>query len=180
MSEESKFILCPSCGAILEKGIIYCSYCGANVNEKPKEGFGQKPPQQPFQEQPPKQQVPPQQPHGNYTNRGFGGFGNFGKQESYADQENIYSMDQAELIKRAGTERKIMLANLFSWITFCSSILSPIFFIITMVYVIQARKAAGFMDPRITRAIIYAIVGLVVNIAINIPFFLSFFSQYYG
>ncbi|HUT80032.1 MAG TPA: hypothetical protein VMZ29_02425 [Candidatus Bathyarchaeia archaeon] len=179
MSEESKFILCPSCGAILEKGIIYCSYCGANVNEKPKEGFGQIPPQQPFQEQPPQQPKPPQQPFDDKRSRGFGGFGNFGKQGAYDDQENIYAMDQAELIKRAGVERNIMLATLFSWITFCAWILSPIFFFITVYYVIQARRALGSMDPRLTRAIIYAVVGLVVNLALTLPILLSFISQYF-
>ncbi|NHJ87715.1 MAG: zinc ribbon domain-containing protein [Asgard group archaeon] len=175
MSEESKFILCPSCGAILEKGIIYCSYCGANVNEKPKEGFGQSPPKESFQEKPTGQQVPPQQPHENRTG-GIFGLGGYNRQNAYGDQENVYAMDQTELLKRADAERKIMLATLFSWLTFCAYILSPIFFIITIVYIIQARRALGFMDPRLTRALIYAIVGLVINIAMNIPFFLSIFN----
>ncbi|MHA1212030.1 MAG: zinc ribbon domain-containing protein, partial [Candidatus Heimdallarchaeota archaeon] len=160
MSEEKKFILCPSCGAILEKGVTFCGYCGSNTDDKPKSGFDkeiyekreapshtpQTPPQQPFKQQPQQE---------NYSgNRGFGLFGG-SKQQTYSAADPMSGMSEEEWAKHIDTERKIMRATIFGWITFCSSVLSPIFLIITLVYVFQARKAIGRMDPRLTRALIY-------------------------
>ena len=37
MANESKFIICPGCGALLEKGVQFCGYCGANVEKNKME-----------------------------------------------------------------------------------------------------------------------------------------------
>ncbi|MHA1220921.1 MAG: hypothetical protein ACTSQB_04240, partial [Candidatus Heimdallarchaeota archaeon] len=123
--------------------------------------------QQPFKQQPNQE---------NYSgNRGFCLFGG-SRQQTHSAVDPMSGMSEEEWAKHIDTERKIMRATIFGWITFCSSVLSPIFLIITLVYVFQARKAIGRMDPRLTRALIYAVVGCGINIAINIGLYVTIFQ----
>ncbi|MGC9778734.1 MAG: zinc ribbon domain-containing protein [Candidatus Heimdallarchaeota archaeon] len=45
---EKKFIICASCGALLEKEVQFCGYCGSKVEE-----IKEQPPQQPYTQQQP-------------------------------------------------------------------------------------------------------------------------------
>ena len=148
MSEE-KFIICPNCGALLKKGVQFCGFCGNNVNEK-KSTFP--PPQQPSYSQPPPQQ------YGTSTQTAPGRQPVYVIGTTYGQQE---------------AESKLRLAWIFAWITFCGG--SIIFFILTLYFVMEARKL-GSKSPRLRNAIIVASVGVVLNIALTIGFYIWFYS----
>lgn len=155
MSDDKKFILCPNCGAILEKGIVFCSYCGTNVEEKKKEDIQQRSYQPPVQHQPVRQQ-------NSQYQRGFGQRSTYDSQE----QEFVFG---SEMEKRLNAENKIRQATIFSYLALCIPLISIIFLIITVVLAFQAKKILGFWDPRIVRALVIAVFGTLTD-AINIYF----------
>ncbi|NHJ33518.1 MAG: zinc ribbon domain-containing protein [Asgard group archaeon] len=140
MSEE-KFIICPNCGALLEKGVQFCGFCGSNVEEK-KSSYAQ--PQQPTYSQPLPQQ--------------YGALA-----QSAPGQQNIYAVGDTYSQQQA--ESKLRLGWIFAWITFCGG--SIIFFILTLYFVNDAKKL-GSTSPRLKHAIIVAIIGVILNLAITI------------
>jgi len=146
MSEE-KFIICPNCGALLEKGVQFCGFCGSNVEEK-KSSYAQ--PQQPSYSQPPTQQygAPAQSAPG--------------RQPVYVVGAT-YNQQQAE--------SKLRLAWIFAWMTLCGSIL---FFILTIYFAMEAKKL-GSTSPRIKQSIIIGIIGFLLGTAIQIGLYIWFF-----
>jgi uncharacterized Zn finger protein (UPF0148 family) len=162
MSDDKKFILCPSCGAILEKGIIFCSYCGKNVEESKKEDLEQRSyqPQVQPQPQPTRQQ--------NYQNqRGFG-------QRSMYDRRDQEFVFDGDMEKRLDAENKIRQATIFSYLALCIPYISIIFLIVTVVFSFQAKKILGFWDPRIVRALVIATFGTLTDAVYIFIFFRSF------
>ena len=149
MSEE-KFVICPNCGALLEKGVQFCGFCGSSVVEK-KSSYSQ--PRQPTYQQP-----PPQQQYGAPGQTTYG--------------QPVYVVGAPSREQEA--ESKLRLGWIFAWITFCGG--SLLFFILTLVFVLQAKNL-GSKSPRIRNAIILASVGVVLNTAIIIGFYIWFFSS---
>lgn len=143
MSEE-KFVICPNCGALLEKEVQFCGFCGSNVEEK-RSSYSE--PQQPSYSQPPPQQygAPGQQPV-------------YIVGDSYAQRE---------------ADSKLRLAWIFAWVTFCGG--SIIFFILTILFVTQAKKL-GSKSPRLNHAIIVAVIGVILNIGITIGLYIWIYS----
>ncbi len=143
MSEE-KFIICPNCGALLEKGVQFCGFCGSNAEEK-KSSYSQ--PQQPTYSQPPTQQyrVPAQSAPG---------------------QHPVYVIGATTQQQQA--EAKLRMAGIFAWLTFCGG--SVIFLILTIIFAMNAKKL-GSTSPRIRQSIIIAVIGTLLSIGSIILYF---------
>jgi hypothetical protein len=148
MSEE-KFVICPNCGALLEKGVQFCGFCGSNVDEK-KSSFLQ--PQQPSYSQPPPQQ------YGTPS-------------QAVPGQQPVYVV--GETYNQREAESKLRLAWIFAWITFCGG--SIIFFILTVFFVMEAKKL-GSKSPRLNHAIIVAVAGVILSLGITIGLYIWLFS----
>lgn len=140
MSEE-KFIICPNCGALLEKGVQFCGFCGSNAEEK-KSSYSQ--PQQPTYSQPPTQQYG--------TSR-----------QSVPGQQPIYVVGTD--FQQQQAESKLRLGWIFAWVTFCGG--SILFFILTLYFIMEAKKL-GSTSPRIKQSIIVAVIGVILNLGITI------------
>jgi hypothetical protein len=159
LSDEKKFILCPSCGAILEKGIVYCSYCGANVKEKKEDDFYQKPVQEPTA-------IPlGRQPNPQYR-RGFGS-------QTIQQDQTVFS--EGEMESRLKAEDKIQKATIYSYLALCIPFLGVVFLGIVIVLAMQVRKILGRGDVRLQRAVTTAIFGAVIDV-VNLFFLLNFFG----
>ncbi|NHK29913.1 MAG: zinc ribbon domain-containing protein [Asgard group archaeon] len=170
MSDDKKFILCPNCGAILEKGIVFCSYCGTNVEEKKKEE------DIPSAYQPITQPQPTQQQNyqiGDQYQRGF-------RRQSVYDRQDQEFMIGPEMESRLKAEAKIRQATIFSYLALCVPLVSIIFLIITIVFSFQAKKMIGRWDPRIVRALIIAVIGTVIDYAVNTLFYINFFTELFS
>ncbi|NHJ47784.1 MAG: zinc ribbon domain-containing protein [Asgard group archaeon] len=164
MSDDKKYILCPKCGVILEKGVIHCSYCGANVEEKVQDDFYQKP----VESKP----IPPAQSQTSYRRQG-----GFGKQSAHT-QEQEYVLD-SDMGKRLVAEDYVRKATMFAYLAMCIPYISVIFLVITIVFVMQARKVLGRGDPRLSRAIMLAVFGTLTDVAYIIVF-INYYSSWFG
>ncbi len=133
MSEE-KFIICPNCGAILEKEVQFCGFCGSDVTEK-KSSYTQ--PQQSSYSQPSTQQY---------------GAGTPG-------QQSVYGI--GTLTKQQQAEAKLRLAGIFAWLTFCGG--SIVFLILTIIFAMNAKKL-GSTSPKIRQSIVIAVLGTLLSI----------------
>ncbi len=138
MSEE-KFIICPNCGAILEKVVQFCGFCGSDVTEK-KSSFTQ--PQQSSYSQPSTQQ------YGTSTPR----------------DQIIQIVGAATQQQQANA--KLKLAWSFAWLTFCGPT-GIIFLILTIIYAMNAKKL-GSTSPKIRQSILLAVVGTLLSIGSTI------------
>ena len=169
MSDDKKFILCPNCGAILEKGIVFCSYCGTNVEEKKKD-----PTESAYQ--PITQPQPTQQQNYQTSDQYQRGF----QRQSVYDRQDQEFMFGPEMEGRLRAENKIRQATIFSYLALCIPLVSIIFLIITIVFSVQAKKLVGRWDPRIVRALIIAVIGTVIDYAVNIFFYIQFFTELFA
>ncbi|MHA1629571.1 MAG: zinc ribbon domain-containing protein [Candidatus Heimdallarchaeota archaeon] len=151
--EESKFMICPNCGAILEKGVQFCGYCGVNVEKakaKEQETIRGQQFYQTTQAQP--------QTYGS----------------SYRSTYGTTTLGAAgDLRKQAMAESKINLAYLLSWLAFCfMGAIGLVIAIVSLVFVGQAKKLVG-NDPRLTQAFVLAIIAIIGSlISIGIMIFL--------
>ena len=100
MSEE-KFVICPNCGALLDKGVQFCGFCGSNVNEKKSTYSQPPPPQQPVYQQP--QQQPQYDPMVDLRNLAAKGSQQYGVNQ--ADLINEISKISQEDLTRIAAER---------------------------------------------------------------------------
>ena len=137
MSEE-KFIICPNCGAILEKEVQFCGFCGNDVTEK-KSSYIQ--PQQSSYSQPSTQQY-----------------------VGTPRQQIIQVIGAATQQQQA--DAKLKLAWSFAWLTFCGPT-GIIFLILTIIYAMNAKKL-GSTSPKIRQSILLAVVGTLLSIGSTI------------
>lgn len=148
---EEKFIICPNCGAILEKEVQFCGFCGSDVNEK-KSSYTQ--PQKPSYRQPSTQQ------YGAHVQSALG-------------QQPVYVVGATTQQQQA--EAKLRLAGTFAWLTFCGG--SIIFLFLTIYYAMGAKKL-GSTSPRIRQSIIVAVIGTLLSIGSIILYFWFFWDGF--
>jgi len=132
---DEKFIICPNCGAILEKEVQFCGFCGSDVTKK-KSSYTQ--PQQSGYSQPSTQQY------------GAGAPG----------QHSVYGI--GALTQQQQAEAKLRLAGIFAWLTFCGG--SIVFLILTIIFAMNAKKL-GSTSPKIRQSIGIAVLGTLLSIA---------------
>jgi len=152
-NEESKFIICPNCGAILDKGVLFCGFCGVNVEE---EKVKKNALEQQYYRAPQPEQQPPVGARG-YPQRG-----------TYT----LTPVGAAQDLQRHSiAESKITTALLLSWLAFCfMGAIGLIIAIVSLVLIAQAKKIAPG-DPRLMRAsamAIIAIIGSLISIGIMV------------
>ncbi len=137
---EKKFIICASCGALLEKEVQFCGYCGSEVKEIKEQS-----PQQSYQ--------PPQQP---YTQQ----------QSQYGTQSSSYA--QYDTWDRSrNIENNVRLAWMFAWFTFLGGF---IFLGLTLYYANRAKRAGSTnprIRQSIIVATIGAVLSFALNVAIT-------------
>ena len=92
---EKKFIICTNCGALLEKEVQFCGYCGSELKVIKEQPF-----QQSYQ--------PPQQPYTQQSQNGT--------QSSSIAQYDIWD-------KSRHIENNVRLAWMFAWFTFLGGII---------------------------------------------------------
>ncbi|NHJ05439.1 MAG: zinc ribbon domain-containing protein [Candidatus Heimdallarchaeota archaeon] len=156
MSKE-KFVICPQCGAIVNKDDTFCGYCGTDVHKPKVDPF--------YQQQP----IQPQQPASTQPTYGYQMPPPSRNQQTYTQSGTATYMD-SDLLAQSEIGTKIQRAYIFAWLTFCISILAPIFLGLTLYYALGAKKL-GSRDPKITFAITLAVVGTVVGV-VQIIFYL--------
>lgn len=156
MSDEKKFILCKKCGSILEKGVTFCGYCGAAVEELATQDQIETSKQTPFKEQNFFYTQPVQPP----------------------TQRKVFLIDDS-ISTNENYESKVRLVTIFSWLTLCTTFLSPIFYILTLIYAYKARKIGG-RDQRVSQAILFATFYFILNIASNIFLYWYLFTIIFG
>lgn len=166
MTEDIKYIICPHCGALLEKGVTFCGYCGKNINEKDMSFLKS-------QEEEEKKAVKV-----------------YGKPPTkYQDQPELLltrptdkdsKHSQGEIQKFALAEAKIRNASIYSWLSMCLGlsfgIVGTIVAIIAIVNCVQAKKLVGY-DPRITQYMSLAIAGAIAGVAVTLVYVFVIFRD---
>lgn len=158
MSSE-KFVICPHCGAIVDKSDLYCGTCGGNVKE-PKKG--------PFE---PSYTSPPT-PQGSYPSNNSEQSGYYQPPPVYG-QQTTYSQSQSYV--QTQIEEKLKFAWLFAWITLCMG--GVLWLILTIYFALEAKKL-GSTDPKIKSSIIIAVVGVVLQMIFTIVIYAIYFIYF--
>ena len=168
MNEEIKFIICPHCGALLEKGVTFCGFCGKSVDEKEMSYVRQEEevPQKIYGKPPP-------------------GYAKHHELQLTRDTNSVEpsrKYGEADLQKESLAEAKIRSARLLSWLAFClglnAAFIGTIVAAIAIVYCIQAKKLVG-NDPRIAQSMAWAIAGGLLGIVMTVVYVLAYINGWF-
>ncbi|NHJ86790.1 MAG: zinc ribbon domain-containing protein [Asgard group archaeon] len=152
---EEKFVICPNCGALLEKGIKFCGFCGSTV-DKPVDAIIEPSPLDKTAHQGPSNT-------------------NYYQTENQAALRTVVVSDDYQ--KQMEADGKVRVAWIFAWLTWIvGGLLFPlaiIGLIVTIIFAYEAKKL-GSQDPRIKQAILIAVLGVVIDLAFFIGYIIWF------